>query len=96
MAVLATVKKKRLAFTDVHGFYLAEEDGVVASGMLGHDVAREVRQRAFQQRDAGCRPGESNPKAVFDFRRLLAFSKMFRNRLLVVAQDADPESPLRP
>ena len=47
-AVLAAMEEERFAVVAGHAFDFAEEDGVVAGGMFGDEVAGEMGQRAFQ------------------------------------------------
>jgi hypothetical protein len=92
---VAAVEEERLALVAGHGFDFTEKDGVIAGGVFGDNVACEVRQRAIKERDAGFRPNEADAEEFFNFGGLLALGEMFGEGLLVVAQDADAETPLR-
>ena len=92
---MAAVEEQRIAVVAFHAFDFAEEDGVIAGGVFGDDVAGEFGERAIEQRNAAGGPAIANAEAGMLFRRLFKFCEILGERLLVFAQDADAEAALR-
>lgn len=92
---MAAVKQEGLTFLIVHAFDFPDEDHMIASRMFCHEIAGEVRQRAFQKRNASLRPDKPNAQLAARFEGLFWFREMLGNRLLIVAENAHAEAPLR-
>ena len=92
---MAAVEEQGLAFVAFHAFYFAEEDGVIACGMFGDDVAGEFGEAAIEERNAAGGPAIANAEAGMLFRGLFEFGEILGECLLVFAQDADAKAALR-
>jgi len=92
---MAAMEDEGKPLVEVDAFHFADEDGVVAGGIFGDKITSEVRERAFEKRNAGVGPMELQAQAGFGFDCLVALGKMFGKRLLVFAKDADSETALR-
>ena len=89
------MEEEGLAVVTGHAFDFAEEDGVIAGGIFRDEIASEMREGAFQKRDARFRPLKTDAQLIFDFGGLLAFREMLGESLLMLAKDADAKAPLR-
>lgn len=88
------MEEQRLAIVAFHAFYFAEEDGVIACGVFGDDVAGEFREGAVEERNAAGGPAIANAEEGMLFRGLFEFGEILGERLLIFAQDADAEAAL--
>ena len=92
---MAAMEEQRVAVVAVHAFNFAEEDGVIASGVFGHDVAGEFGEGTVQQRNAAGRPLIRNREASICFGRLVTFGEMLGEGLLSGTKNSDAEAALR-
>src|ERR1700757_2426064 len=93
-AVLAAVEDQRIAVVAFHAFDFAEEDGVIAGGMFGDDVAGQFGEGAIEERNAAGGPAIANAEASMLFRGLFEFGEILGEGLLPFAQNADAEAAL--
>ena len=91
---MAAVEEQRIAVVAFHAFYFADEDGVIACGVFGDDVACEFGEGAIEERNAAGGPAIANAEAGMFFRGLFQFREILGERLLPFAQDADAKAVL--
>ena len=91
---MAAVEEQRIAVMAFHAFDFAEEDGVIASGVFGDDVAGQFGEGAIEERNAAGGPAIANAEASMLFRGLFEFGEILGEGLLPFAQDADAEAAL--
>jgi len=94
-AVLAAMEEERLAIVAGHAFDFADEDGVIAGGMFRDEIAGEMGQRPFQQRNTALCPLKTDAQLLLDFGSLFAFREMLGEGLLAFAENADAKAALR-
>ena len=88
------MEEQWLAVVAFHAFYFADEDGVIACGVFGDDVACEFGEGAIEERNAAGGPAIANAEAGMFFRGLFQFREILGERLLPFAQDADAKAVL--
>jgi len=92
---LAAVEEQRIALVEVHAFDFAEEDGVIAGGVIGGYVAGEFGESAIEEWNATGGPFIGNAEASVFFGRLVAFGEMFGEGLLSCTKNSDAEASPR-
>ena len=91
---MAAVEEQRIAVMAFHAFDFAEEDGVIAGGVFGDDVAGQFGEGAIEERNAAGGPAIANAEASMLFRGLFEFGEILGEGLLPFAQNADAEAAL--
>ena len=91
---MAAMVEERLAGVAIHTFHLAQEDGVIARGIVSANIAGKMSKRVINQWNACGGPPKLDAEGFCGFVILQRFCKVFRHSLLRVFQDVDAKAAL--
>src|SRR5207245_3690474 len=88
-AVFTAEIKQRLSLVNHGVFHFPDKNRVIARKMRRDDVATQVEQRVFKDRDAARGPTVADGQALLGLGALLAAREVLGNGLLPFLKDAD-------
>ena len=91
-AILAAEEEQGFSIVNCGGFHFPDKNRVVAGDVRIHKIAGEVKERAFENRNAAGRPVIANGEALLGFGTLLSLGKVLGDGLLAVFQNADAKT----